>query len=172
MKRTLVGLIVLGLFLAACGPAKGSSANPGPAATGSPSPVAITVYFTNLANFQVGKEPYETAVTRTVPATNDLPQAVLMQLFQGPTAAEKGQGLAVFFSGATGFSKLTIEDGVARVYLTGDCNSNGATYTVANLIDTNLKQFPEIKWIKIYDPTGETETPNGQSSSIPFCLEP
>lgn len=172
MKRTFMGLVILVLFLAACSLTPASPTTGGPAATSSPSTQTITVFFTNLANFQVGKEPYETAVTRTVPATNDLPQAVLMQLFQGPTAAEKGQGLAVFFSGATGFSKLTIEDGVARVYLTGDCNSNGATYTVANLIDTNLKQFPEIKWIKIYDPTGETETPNGQSSSIPFCLEP
>jgi hypothetical protein len=101
-----------------------------------------------------------------------LQEAVLEQLFLGPTADEKAQGLDVFLSGATGFTKLTIGDGIARVYLTGNCNSNGATYTIANLIDANLKQFAEIKWVKIYDQNGETETPAGQSGSIPFCLEP
>ncbi|MFA5873223.1 MAG: hypothetical protein WC832_04595, partial [Anaerolineales bacterium] len=59
-----------------------------------------------------------------------------------------------------------------RVYLTGTCASQGATYTIANLIYANLKQFPEIQWIKIYDQNNETETPDGQSGSIPFCLEP
>jgi spore germination protein GerM len=134
--------------------------------------MTITVYFTYLPNFEVGTEPYEKAVTRTVPLADNVPQAVLTQLFLGPTPDEKAQGLAAFFSEATGFSKLTIEDGVARVYLAGDCNSKGATYTIANLLDANLKQFPEIKWIKVYDPNGETETPDGQSGSIPFCLEP
>jgi hypothetical protein len=56
--------------------------------------------------------------------------------------------------------------------LTGKCNSNGGTYTISNLIFANLAQFPEIRWIKIYDEKGETETPEGQTSSIPFCLEP
>jgi hypothetical protein len=93
-------------------------------------------------------------------------------LFLGPTVVEKAQGLAVVLSGTTGFSKLTIDNGIARVYLTGTCASEGSTYTIANLIFANLKQFPEIVWIKIYDQNGETETPEGQSSSIPFCLEP
>jgi hypothetical protein len=61
---------------------------------------------------------------------------------------------------------------VAHVYLTGQCNSGGSTYTIGNLIFANLSQFPEIQWIKIYDENGETEVPEGQSSSIPFCLEP
>jgi hypothetical protein len=172
MKRLSIGLTALSLVLTACNPSFGSTPTPAASVTGSPSSVTITVFFTNLPNFQVGKEPYETAVTRTVAATNSLPDAVLTQLFLGPTDAEKAQGLAVFLDGATGYSQLSLADGVARVYLTGDCNSNGATYTIANLIDANLKQFPEIKWIKIYDPNGETETPDGQSGSIPFCLEP
>ncbi len=172
MKRVLVGFIFFGLLLTACNPSNVTPTATSPAATSSPSTMTITVYFTNLANFNVGKEPYETAVTRTVPKTDNVPQAVLSQLFSGPTDAEKAQGLAAFYSGATGFSQLTIEEGVARVYLTGDCNSNGGTYTIANLFDANLKQFPEIKWIKVYDQNGETETPDGQSGSIPFCLEP
>ncbi len=172
MKSKLVGLTIFCLLLAACNLNSTTPTPTGPAVTNPPVTMTVTVYFTNLPNFQVGKEPYETAVTRTVPKTDNLPQAVLTQLFLGPTADEKAQGLDVFLSGATGFSQLTVQDGVARVYLTGDCNSNGATYTIANLIDANLKQFPEIKWVKIYDPSGETETPAGQSGSIPFCLEP
>jgi hypothetical protein len=170
MKRTFIFLAVL--LLAACNLVQASPTALPPSPTTFPSTIDITVYFTNLNNFNVGTEPYEKAVIRTVPATDNVPQAVLLQLFKGPTDEEKAQGLDVFKSGATGFSQLTLEDGVARVYLTGDCASNGATYTIANLLDANLKQFPEIKWVKVYDQNGETETPTGQSGSIPFCLEP
>jgi len=172
MNRLFSCLVIPVLFLAACS-FQQVSPNPAvPSTTPSPSTVTITVYFTYLPNFQVGTEPYEKAVTRTIPSVSSLPEAVLAQMFLGPTPAEKAQGLDAFFSGATGFSKLTIESGVARVYLTGDCSSKGATYTVANLIEANLKQFPDIQWVKIYDQNGETETPDGQSGAIPFCLEP
>ena len=136
------------------------------------SVVTLTIYFTDVARYQVGTEPYERAVMRTVPATDSPPEAVLTQLFLDPTNDEKAQGLDIFLSGTTGFSKLTIENGVARVYLTGTCNSKGATYTIARLIEVNLTQFSGIQWVKIYDQNGETEIPDGQSGSIPFCLEP
>jgi hypothetical protein len=161
MKRSLFFITAFLLILAAC-----RSVSP------TPQTVTLTVYFTNVPRYAIGTEPYEDAVTRTVPATGSLPEDVLTQLFLGPTDDEKAQGLDVFLSGATGISKLTIADGVARVYLTGECNSKGATYTIANLIEANLRQFPEIQWVKIYDQNGETETPDGQSGSIPFCLEP
>lgn len=132
----------------------------------------ITVYFQDVARYQVGTEPYEKAVTRTIPVPASLPEAVLTQLFLGPTPAETAAGLAVVLSGTTGFSNFTVENGVARIYLTGTCNSNGSTYTISNLIAANLAQFPEIQWIKIYDQNGQTETPDGQSGSIPVCLEP
>jgi hypothetical protein len=169
MRQSILPLLVFTLMLQACS-IPGSQ--PATSAPLSPETVTLTVYFTNMPNFQVGTEPYEAAVTRIIPAPASLPEAVLNLLFLGPTEAEKAQGLQVVLSGATGFSKLTVENGVARVYLTGTCASNGATYTIANLIDANLKQFPEIQWIKIYDQNNETETPDGQSGSIPFCLEP
>jgi hypothetical protein len=153
-------LVLAGLLLLAC------ACNP------SPTPVTVTVYFTNMDRYAVGTEPYEDAVMRTVPLTGSLPEMVLRQLFLGPTPQEKARGLETVLSGTTGFSKLTIDDGMARVYLTGKCNSGGATYTIGNLIFANLAQFPEIRWIKIYDENGQTETPDGQTSSIPFCLEP
>lgn len=137
-----------------------------------PDTVTVTIYFQDVEMFAVGTEPYEKAVQRTIPATDDLPRAVVEQLFLGPSAAEQAEGLALVLSGSTGFSDFLVEDGVAHITLTGQCNSSGSTYTISNLIFANLAQFPEIQWIKIYDQNGETETPNGQSSSIPFCLEP
>jgi hypothetical protein len=157
MKRWILVLAVLLTTLPACVP---------------PQQTTLTVYFTNIDRYAIGTEPYEDPVTRTVPVPDSLPEAVLTQLFLGPTAEERAGGLDVVLSGTTGFSQLTIEGGVARVYLTGTCSSGGATYTIANLIFANLEQFPEIQWVKIYDQNGETETPDGQSSSIPFCLEP
>ena len=142
------------------------------ACTPKPAPVKVTVYFTNLSRYAVGTEPYEDSVTRTVPLTGSLPGAVLTQMFLGPTSQEKTQGLELVLSGTTGYKKLTITDGVARVYLTGKCNSSGSTYTIGNLIVANLAQFSEVKWVKIYDENGETEAPDGQSGSIPLCLEP
>ncbi len=157
MKRLVLPVLLVFAF-AACIP--------------TPEAVTINVYFTDEDMFAVGTEPYEKAVTRTIPATDNLPRAVLEQLFLGPTPEEQAAGLALILSGSTGFSDFRLEDGVAHITLTGQCNSGGSTYSIANLIFANLAQFPEIQWIKIYDENGETEIPAGQSSSIPFCLEP
>jgi hypothetical protein len=142
------------------------------ACTPKPSPVTLTVYFTNVNRYAVGTEPYEDPVTRTVPVTASLPELTIKQLFLGPTPQEEAQGLDLILSGTTGFSKLSVQNGIARLYLTGKCNSGGATYTIGNLVFANLAQFPEIRWIKIFDENGQTETPGGQTSSIPICLEP
>ncbi|HEX7621774.1 MAG TPA: GerMN domain-containing protein [Anaerolineales bacterium] len=168
MQRVIFPILSLALAIMACC----SPCSPLPTTPVPPASVTLTVYFTDMARYQIGTEPYEVAVMRTVPAPASLPEAVLTQLFLGPTESEKAQGLAVVLSGTTGFSKLTIENGIAHVYLVGTCASQGSTYTITNLIFANFKQFTEIQWIKIYDQNGETETPNGQSSSIPFCLEP
>jgi hypothetical protein len=168
MRRIIFALFVLTLVILACN----ISGSPAPTEPISPATVTLTIYFTDMARYQVGTEPYETAVTRTLPAPVSLPEEILTQLFQGPTDAEKAQGLAVILSGTTGFSNLTVENGIARVFLSGTCASNGATYTIANLIHANLQQFPEIQWVKIYDENNGTEAPSGQSDSIPFCLEP
>lgn len=141
-------------------------------ATPTPALTTITVYFTNQDRYSIGTLPYEDAVTRIIPVPESLPEAVIKQLFIGPTADEQALGLVVVLSGTTGFSKFVVNNGVAHIYLTGTCHSNGATYTIASLISKNLEQFAQIQWIKIYDENGETETPEGQSSSIPFCLEP
>jgi hypothetical protein len=185
MRRLIFPILALALAILACIPLpdptppaslKTQTYTPpgltGPTETMPLATVNIVLYLTDVARYQVGTEPYESAVMRTVPASAWPPEAVLTQLFLGPTEAEEAQGLAVFLSGTTGFSNLTIENGIARVYLTGICGSQGSTYTIANLIAANFRQFPEIQWIKIYDQNNETEVPDGESDSIPFCLEP
>ena len=116
--------------------------------------------------------PFEVPVQRLVPAISKRPEAVLTEFFKGPTAEERRRGLAAITSGFIGFSRLEIQDGIARVYLMGTCASGGATYTVAQPLMKNLLQFKEIKYVKIYDAAGTTETPEGPSNSIPECLEP
>jgi hypothetical protein len=168
MRLAIFPLTMLILAILACS----TPGLPAPTDTIPPASVTLTVYFTDMARYEYGNEPYEAAVTRMVPIPASVPEAVLHQLFLGPTDTEILDGLEVILSGTTGFSKFTVENGIARVHLTGTCASHGSTYTIANLIFANLKQFPEIAWIKIYDQNGETETPDGQSNSIPFCLEP
>jgi Fe-S cluster biogenesis protein NfuA len=75
-------------------------------------------------------------------------------------------------SGASGFTALSIEAGVARVRLVGGCASGGSTLTIADEISRTLKQFPTVTAVKIFDPQGNTEQPTGPGDSIPLCLEP
>ncbi|HEY1345631.1 MAG TPA: GerMN domain-containing protein [Streptosporangiaceae bacterium] len=133
--------------------------------------VSVRDYFLNSHRFATGQSPYTQPVYRPVipPATAF---GALQRLFAGPTQAERAAGLRFVASQATGFKNLTINDGVARVQLTGGCSSGGSTFTVANEIRPTLKQFPSVHWVKIYDPSGHTERPYGHTDSIPQSLEP
>ncbi len=151
------------------------SPTPFPTRTPTPTPIPtmnITVYFTDHNAYLAATPPYEVGVTRTVPYTPAIARAVLLQFFAGPTPAEAAAGLELITSGATGFSNITIHDTIARVYLTGNCNSEGATYTIANALYANLIQFSTVSYVKIYDQNGHTEQPSGYTNSIPACLEP
>ncbi|MER7506387.1 GerMN domain-containing protein [Nonomuraea pusilla] len=133
--------------------------------------VPVRAYFLDTGRYAAGRTPYTTPVSRPV-APPDTAYGALQRLFAGPTQAERARGLRFAASGATGFGKLTVRDGVARVHLTGRCSSGGSTFTVADQIMPTLKQFPSIKWVKIYDAAGRTERPTGPGDSIPQCLEP
>lgn len=128
--------------------------------------VPVKAYFLDLP-----REPKLKAVSRPVipPSTA---HGALQRLFAGPTAAERAAGLRFVNSGATGYSKLTVTNKVARVYLTGNVKSGGATFTIANHLNATLKQFPAVKWVKIYDAAGRTQRPGGTGDSIPESLEP
>ncbi len=131
------------------------------------------VHFLDVAKFAEGRLPYTEARPRQVPALSPA-AGVLYQLYAGPTAAERSGGLSFQRSGSTGFRNLSINNTtkVAKVTLTGGCNSGGSTFTVANLIMPTLKQFPNVDYVKVYDPQGSTGSPTGRSDSIPACLEP
>lgn len=129
------------------------------------------VFFFNEKNYLDNDEPFFTSVKRTTPRSRPF-VGVLDRLYAGPLPAERNRGLRLLRSRSTGFTDLTIEDGIARVRLLGRCSSGGSTVTVAGEIMPTLRQFPKVDWVKIYGPAGHTLTPNGQSDSVPACLQP
>ena len=134
--------------------------------------VLTKIFFVDTHRFEIGQPPYVRAVLRPVIPPN-VGARSLDWLFAGPTPAELAGGLAFVNSDATGFSSPTISSSkIARVRLTGGADSHGSTLTIASEIFPTLKQFPTVRWVKIYDPTGTTEAPTGQSDSIPAGLEP
>jgi spore germination protein GerM len=163
----------LGLTPTSQQPASTATAQQKPTATPSSNAdnTVVMVYFLNEDNFAKGKQPFITPVLRQVEGF-DIAQEALNELFEGPTSEEQAQGLRFVDSGATGFSDLHVENGIATLRLTGDCNSNGSTFTIAQEIISTLTQFSSIQYVKIMDQDGETEEPDGPANSIPICLEP
>lgn len=183
-KATLLaGLAMTAAIVGACGSSnqtapttttpttQPSTTLPSTTSTQANSASTVQVWFLDTEHARTGEEPLFRPVPRTVrpPA---LAAGALDALFAGPTVAEKAQGLELILSGATGYSGLHIENGVAYVRLEGGCSSGGSTMTVAGEIMPTLKQFASVDHVKIYAPDGTTETPAGTSDSIPFCLEP
>jgi hypothetical protein len=133
--------------------------------------VPTQIFFVDSHAFAIGQGSYVRAVLRQVIPPN-VGARSLNWLFAGPTPDERAGGLTFVNSDATGFTNLTISNGIARVRLVGGANSHGSTLTIAKEIFPLLKQFPTVRWVKIYDQSGHTETPTGQSDSIPAGLEP
>jgi hypothetical protein len=133
--------------------------------------VARRVWLFNQARYLANTEPFFTPVWRRVlpglPATT-----LLHRMYAGPTSAEQRTGLRLLLSGSTGFSAVSVSDGVGRVRLAGGCRSGGSTVSIAGQIMPTLIQLPTVDHVKIFDPQGRTETPFGHTSSIPECLEP
>ena len=130
------------------------------------------LYFVNAFRYNNNLPPFEVAGVRYVRSSN--PYALLLdEYFKGPGATERfTYGWIALYNGFTGYSRVELTDGVAHVYLTGTCDRAGATYTIANLLTRNLKQFAQIQFVKIYDENGSTQSPSGASDSIPACLQP
>ena len=133
--------------------------------------VARKVYFFNRKSFENNNGPYVSPRLRPVRPLTPA-GGVMDRLMAGPVPGEAADGLALVASHATGFTGLTITDGVARVKLTGGCSSDGSTVTIADEIMPTLRQFASVHWVKIYGPDGSTERPTGHTDSIPTCLEP
>jgi hypothetical protein len=131
------------------------------------------VYFVDKKKYNAGTPPYEVVGIRWTKSSGNFPQFVLNEYFKGPGDTEKNTyGWIALSNGFTGYSKLDLADGTARVYLKGTCNSGGAVYTIADLLKLNLKQFSSIQYVKVYDQNGQTQSPDGASDSVPACLKP
>jgi len=140
--------------------------------TPTPLYVKIKLYFVNKYRYTNNLPPFEVAGVRWV-KSNNVYQSLLNEYFKGPGATELyTYGWINITNGFTGYSKFEFTNGIANIYLKGACNRAGATYTIADLLIYNFKQFPEVKFVKIYDETGSTQDATGQSNSIPACLKP
>jgi hypothetical protein len=129
------------------------------------------VWYFDQSAFVANRRPFFTPRFRPVRA--DRPAVGrLDRLFAGVLPREHAAGLRLLRSEATGFRLLGIGDGVARVQLTGGCNSGGSTVSVAGELMPTLRTMVDVSWVKIYDPQGTTERPTGHNDSVPTCLEP
>jgi hypothetical protein len=137
-----------------------------PRPTSTPVYTLVNVYFVDRRKFEAGTPPYEVAGKRWS-LSSAIYRTVLAEYFRGPGATER----VALDSGYTGFSNVDVVDGIAHVYLTGTCDHSGGSYTVADLLMANLKQFSAIQYVKIYE-NGQTQLTEGPADSIPACLEP
>ncbi len=157
-------------------PTRTSTPTRTPTQTRLPSPtpqyVKVNVYFVSKFRYTNNLPPFEVAGVRWA-RTNNILGTVLDEYFKGPGATEKyTYGWINLTNGFTGYSRFELVNGVAHLYLKGTCDRAGATYTIANLLTYNLKQFSEIRFVKIYDENGSTQNPDGLSDSVPACLQP
>lgn len=140
--------------------------------TATPQFTLIELYMVNRFRYENNLPPFVVTGDRWA-RSNMLPQTALNEYFEGPGSTEQFSfGWIALYNGFTGYSRLEIRDGVAHVFLTGTCMPDGRDFNIADLIMLNLKQFPEIRFVKIYDETGTTQNPDGLSDSIPACLHP
>ena len=130
----------------------------------------LTIYFVDSKRLEAGLIPPEAGVTRYILSTDDPIRAVLDAYFRGPGSVEKRNGLVNILNGFTGFNKLVIEDGILHVYLTGACEFSPLGYSIAQGLIVNLRQFPDVIALKIYDENGQTREPAGRVNSAPACL--
>jgi len=138
----------------------------------TPTPVytKIKVYFASKLRYDLNAPPIERIGVRWA-KSNRLLETALDAYFKGPGATEKySYGWIAVNNGFTGYSKLEVKDGIANVYLTGVCTSEGKDFNIADLLTLNLKQFSNVAFVKIYDENGQTRSPAGTSDSEPICL--
>ena len=134
----------------------------------------VPVTFLDRDAIDAGTPPFLQAASRTVPRSRPRvgeAESALLRLWAGPTQVEKRAGSRFRPSATTGFRDFRLNDaGVARLTLKGRCNGHGSALTVADQVFGTLRGFRAIDSVKLYDRTGQTQEPTGQSDSIPDCL--
>jgi murein DD-endopeptidase MepM/ murein hydrolase activator NlpD len=140
--------------------------------TATPPYTKINVIFANRNRLALKHPPYEVTRSRYIRSSLNIYQETLNAYFTGPGASESFNGDIAIYDGFTGFSKLEIENGVASIHLLGTCNRQRVDYTIAQLLQANLKQYPVVSVVKVYDQAGQTQNPDGSGDSVPLCLDP
>jgi germination protein M len=149
-------VVALAFGLAACGDDGG--AEPSPTGTGtvtasptvSPTPSASPTGTMTVSVYLLRGETLGVA-HRKVPATQAVATAAMTALLEGPNAREKAAGLTTTIPVGTTLNEVTIEDGTARVDLSGEFASGGGSLSmqarVAQVVYT-LTQFPTVKSVE------------------------
>ncbi|MGC1378810.1 MAG: hypothetical protein WA821_21440, partial [Anaerolineales bacterium] len=131
----------------------------------------FNVYFASNYHLSIHQPPYLVNGVRYARSIYSLYNSVLDEYFKGPGSTEYTYyGYRALYDGFTGYTKVEIDDDIARVYLKGACLRQRADFGLADLLDANLKQFPAIHYVKLYDADGQTADPDGISDSLPVCL--
>ena len=92
-------------------------------------------------------------------------------LYKGPTEKEKTSGLTLLRCKSTGAQVLSIKNGLARIQLTGDCGGCSGVSIYEPLVQT-IKQFQQVQYVHVLDPSGKTQALSKNSHARPSCLEP
>lgn len=103
---------------------------------------------TTTVRVYLSRGEYLGVAARTVPETKAVATAAMQELLAGTSAAEQGWGLSSQIPAGTKLRGLTVNDGTARVDLSGEFAAGGgtlsATMRLAQVVYT-LTQFPSVQ---------------------------
>ena len=106
---------------------------------------------------------------RKVPASDAVATAAMNALLEGPNAREKAAGLITTIPAGTTLNEVTIEDGTARVDLSGEFATGGGSLSmqarVAQVVYT-LTQFKTVKRVDFWIDGGLVETLGGEGIDL------
>jgi spore germination protein GerM len=101
--------------------------------------------------------------------TSNIEQQSLALLYEGPKKTESS--LTLLTCKSTGAQLQSIQNGLARVQLLGECSSCGSMGIYDSIVAT-LKQFPSIQTVHVLDPQGNTQSDGDNIDARPACLNP
>lgn len=106
--------------------------------------------------------------SRTVPIKN-IEQNAINALYEGPKSSESS--LTLLSCASTGAQLLSLEQGLAKVQLQGDCSGCGSMSIYDSIVAT-LKDLSSIQTVHLLDPQGKTQSDGDHMNARPSCLNP
>ena len=108
------------------------------------------------------------SAARTVP-TKNIEQNAIDTLYKGPNSSESS--LKLLSCGSTGAKLLSVEQGLAKVQLQGECSGCGSMSIYESIVST-LKDLPSVQTVHLLDPQGKTQSDGDHLNARPACLNP